>query len=83
MFRILLYILGIILTSIGLFFIIIYLNLLTIGYSFTQFVKFISRRVEVWLFLIGIILIAVSLERWIKNELLLRHHFKLARRKGI
>ncbi len=77
MFRILLYILGIILTSIGLFFIIIYLNLLTIGYSFLEFVKFISSRFEVWLFFIGIICIAVSLERWIKNELLLRHHSKL------
>ena len=80
MFRILLYILGIILTSIGLFFIIIYLNLLTIGYSFPEFVKFISRRVEVWLFLVGIICIALSLERWIKNELLLRHNSKLERR---
>ncbi len=77
MFRILLYILGIIFTSIGLFFMIIYLNLLTTGYSFFDFVKFISRRVEVWLFFVGIICIALSLERWIKNELLLRHHSKL------
>ena len=77
MVRILLYIIGVILTSIGLFFIIIYLNLLTIGYSFLEFVKFISRRFEVWLLLIGIICIIISLERWIKNELLLRHHFKL------
>ncbi len=80
MFRILLYIIGVIFTSLGLFFIIIYLNLLTIGYSFIEFVHFISRRVEVWLFLIGIILIAVSLERWIKNELLLRHNIKLERK---
>lgn len=80
MFHLLLYILGIILTSLGLFFIIIYLNLLTIGYSFLDFVKFISRRVEVWLLLIGIICIVLSLERWIKNELLLRHNLKLERR---
>ena len=72
MFRILLYIIGVIFTSLGLFFIIIYLNLLTIGYSFIEFVHFISRRVEVWLFLIGIILI--------KNELLLRHNIKLGRK---
>ncbi len=77
MFRILLYIIGVIFTSIGLFFIIIYLNLLTIGYSFFDFVKFISRRVEVWLFVIGIVCIALSLERWIKHELLLRHNIKL------
>ena len=80
MFRILLYIIGIILTSLGLFFIIIYLNLLTMGYSFLFFVKFISRRVETWLLVIGIICIAISLERWIKNELLLRHNSKLERR---
>ena len=80
MFHLLLYILGIILTSLGLFFIIIYLNLLTIGYSFLDFVKFISRRVEVCLLLIGIICIVLSLERWIKNELLLRHNLKLERR---
>ncbi len=77
MIRLLLYILGIVLTSIGLFFIIIYLNLLTTGYSFLDFVKFISSRKEVWLFLIGLVLIAVSLERWIKNELLLRLSSKL------
>ena len=46
MFHILLYIIGVILTSLGLFFIIIYLNLLTMGYSFFNFVKFISIRVE-------------------------------------
>mgnify|MGYP000274620667 FL=1 len=80
MFRLLLYIIGVIFTSIGLFFIIIYLNLLTIGYSFIEFVQFISRRVEVWLFVIGIALIGISLERWIKNELLLRHNFKLGRK---
>ena len=71
MFRLLLYIIGVIFTSIGL---------LTIGYSFIEFVQFISRRVEVWLFVIGIALIGISLERWIKNELLLRHNFKLGRK---
>ena len=80
MFRILLYTIGIILTSLGLFFIIIYLNLLTMGYSFSFFVKFISRRVETWLVVIGVICIAISLERWIKNELLLRHNSKLERK---
>ena len=77
MFRLLLYILGVLLTSIGLFFFIIYLNFLTIGYTFFEFVKFISRRIEIWFLIIGIICIALSLERWIKNELLLRHHSKL------
>ncbi len=83
MFKVLLYIFGVILTSIGLFFIIIYLNLLTMGYSFLEFVKFISRRGEVWLLVVGIICIVFSLERRIKNELLLRHNIKLGRKQGI
>ena len=68
MFRLLLYIIGVFLTSLGLFFMIIYFNLLTNGYSFLDFVKFISRRIEIWFILIGIILIVLSLERWIKNK---------------
>ncbi len=79
MFKIILYILGIIFTSLGIFFTIIYLNLLTMGYSFFEFVKFISRKSEFWFILIGLICIALSLERWIKNELLLRHNLKLER----
>lgn len=72
-----LYIIGIILTSIGIFFTILYLNLLTIGYNFLEFVKFISSKPIIWCMIIGLILIIISLERVIKNELLLRHHFKL------
>lgn len=73
MMKVILYILGLIFTSLGLFFTIIYLNILTTGYSFSFFVKFIIRRIEFWLFIIGIILIILSLEGWIKNELFLRH----------
>lgn len=82
MFKVLIYFLGIIFTSIGIFFTIIYLNLLTMGYSFGEFVKFISRKLEFWFILIGIVLIALSLERWIKNELLLRHNLKLERKRS-
>ena len=83
MLKISLYILGIIFLSLGIFFTIIYLNLLTIGYSFFDFVKFISKKIEFWFIGIGIICILISLERWIKNELLLRHNTKLERRKGL
>ena len=82
MFKVLIYFLGLIFTSIGIFITIIYLNLLTMGYSFDEFVKFISRKLEFWFILIGIILIALSLERWIKNELLLRHNLKLERKRS-
>lgn len=77
MFKLFLYIIGVIFTSVGIFFTIIYFNLLTMGYSFFDFVKFISKKPVFWLIIIGIICISMSLERWIKNELLLRHNSKL------
>ena len=83
MFKVFIYFLGIIFTSLGIFFTIIYLNLLTMGYSFFDFVNFIIRKVEFWFIPVGLILILYSLERWIKNELCLRHNLKLERRKNI
>lgn len=83
MFKIFLYFLSIIFISFGIFFTIIYLNLLTMGYSFSEFVKFISRKIEFWFILIGLIMLFISLERWIKNELLLRHNLKLERRRKL
>lgn len=68
--------LGTIMASIGLMFIFLYTNLLTIGYSFFDFVQFISKRVECLLFLFGILLIILSFERSIKNVLLLRRSSK-------
>lgn len=55
---------------------IIYLNLLTLGYTFLQYVKFINMRLECLLFYVGVFLIIFSLERKIKNELLLRNTTK-------
>ncbi len=69
-------ILGILISSTGLFFIFLYTNLLTIGYSFLEFVHFISKRFECMLFIVGIFLIVLSIERWRKNVLLLRHFAK-------
>lgn len=59
----LLYILSIMLISIGLLFIIINLNLLVIGYSFWKFVYFIIMRCECNIFFIGIILLIYVYER--------------------
>lgn len=67
---------GTFLSSIGLMFILLYTNLLTMGYSFWNFVKFISKRFECLLFLFGIIILLLSLERSIKNVLLLRRSSK-------
>jgi len=74
MFKVFLYFMGVILISVGIFFTIIYLNLLTVGYTLGDFVKFIIRKPEFWFISVGVVCILISLERWIKNELLLRRH---------
>lgn len=63
MLRIILFIIGYIFSVIGLFFIFLYLNLFSIGYSFLEFVYFIIRSIYCDLFFIGIILIILALRR--------------------
>ena len=63
MLNICLFILGFILAIIGLFFIFLYLNLFTIGYTFLEFVYFIIRSIYCDLFFIGIFLIIFVLGR--------------------
>lgn len=82
MFRILCYFLGVFMISLGTFLTILDANVLTLGYSFFHFVQFISRRSELYLILLGFVCLFFSLERWIKNELLLRRHLKLERGKN-
>lgn len=50
-------VLGSLMVSIGLFFILIYLNLFIMGYSFLEFVYFIIRSGIILFFVGGIILI--------------------------
>ena len=78
--RIFYLIIGSILLSISLFFIIIYLNLFIIGYTILEFVYFIIRSGIIWLILIGLLLIYKGFEEALKNELLLRHSFKYERK---
>ncbi|MBQ7105392.1 MAG: hypothetical protein IJN90_06000 [Bacilli bacterium] len=59
--RIILFLFGFGLTVIGFTFIITYLNLTTMGYTILDYLKFIIRRVECVLGIIGIILINISL----------------------
>lgn len=77
--NLLILVLGIVLSSVGLMFIFLYLNLLTLGYSFFEFVHFISTRFECLLFFLGLILIFFSMKGWIKSVLLLRHSIKFSR----
>ena len=59
--RVLLFLIGFGLSVIGFTFIITYLNLTAIGYSFFDYIKFIVRRLECVLAVVGIILINISL----------------------
>lgn len=61
LFRFLLFTLGIFLSSYALTFIIIYLNLLSMGYTFLEYVNFIIRKAECILLLFGIFLIIISM----------------------
>ncbi len=73
MWRILCFLLGIFLCALGLSYAILYLNLITMGYTFLEYVKFIIRRLECNCFLLGMFCIYLSVKRWGKNELFLRH----------
>ena len=57
------YLIGIITSSIGLFFIIINLNLLVSGAGFSDFIKFILTNGECLLFWIGIGVLILTYER--------------------
>lgn len=59
--KIFFFILGFILTTIGIIYIISYLNLLTIGYNFLEYVKFIIRRIECLYAIIGITIIFITI----------------------
>lgn len=67
------FLLGFGLTVVGFMYIIIYLNLLSIGYNFLQYVKFICSRLECLNALFGIIImvLVVIMSGGKKNELCL------------
>ena len=71
-FRFLLFLIGFGFTVIGFSYVILYLNLFTIGYNFLEYVNFIIRRIECLILIVGIILILISiLYKGGKNELYL------------
>ena len=66
MTRIFFFLLGFGLMVIGFVYIILYLNLLTIGYNFSYYVNFIIRRIECYFSLIGLIVMNLSI--YIKGD---------------
>lgn len=63
MSKLLFYFIGIYLVSIGTVYLIINLNLLTMGYSFIEYVKFIISNIYFYYILVGILLIHMSVLR--------------------
>ena len=61
MSRIFFFLLGFGLMTIGFVYIILYLNIISIGYNFSYYVKFISRRIECYFSIIGFIIINLSI----------------------
>ena len=59
--RIFFFLMGFGLMIIGLSYIILYLNLLTIGYNFFEYVNFIIRRWECYYVLFGLLIIIIVL----------------------
>jgi len=59
--RIIFFFIGIIFTVIGMISTILYLNLLSIGYSFLEYVNFIISRLECICLFLGLIIIAFSI----------------------
>lgn len=77
MTRFFFFLMGFGLSIVGSIYIIMYLNLTTIGYNFLEYVNFIIRRFECWNLVIGIIIIFLSLPKEDKNELYIRYFTKL------
>lgn len=63
MLLIFLFLIGFGLAIIGSMYIILYLNYLTIGYTFLKYLKLISLRFECWLFIIGLLIITLVIFR--------------------
>lgn len=68
-FKSFIFLFGFGLSVISFSYIIIYLNLLTMGYNFLEYVHFIIRRVECLNLFTGLVLIILSLINGGKNEL--------------
>lgn len=61
MLRIFFFLFGFGMMVVGFTYVILYLNLLSIGYNFLEYVNFIFSRVECYFVLIGLIILILSL----------------------
>ncbi|MEG0021511.1 MAG: hypothetical protein RR745_01460 [Bacilli bacterium] len=61
LFRIFTFLTGFGLTVVGCVYLLCFLNLMTIGYNFVEFVNFISIQLEIYFIPLGIILMSVAI----------------------
>ncbi|MFV0274908.1 MAG: hypothetical protein ACK5HL_01545 [Bacilli bacterium] len=61
--KIFFFLLGFGFTLIGFMYIILYLNLLSMGYNFLEYVNFITGRIECYFSIIGVVIISIVLRR--------------------
>ena len=66
MLRIFFFLFGFGLMVVGFTYVILYLNLMSIGYNFFEYVNFIFSRVECYFVVIGLIILILSM--FIKKE---------------
>jgi len=76
MVRFFFFLFGFGLTLIGSLYIIMYLNLITIGYNFLEYVNFIIRRFECWYLFAGVLIMFLSLPKEDKDEFSIRYFIK-------
>lgn len=62
-------IISIILSSLGLTYYLISLNVLTLGYTFSEYIHFISSNLLFWSFPLGIIILVICIYLGGHNEL--------------
>jgi len=63
------FLIGFGLSIVGFIYIISYLNLLTIGYNFLEYVNFIIRRLECYYSIIGLVIMIFTINKGEKNEI--------------
>ena len=66
MLRIFFFLFGFGLMVVGFTYVILYLNLISIGYNFFEYVNFIFSRVECYFVIIGLVILILSM--FIKGE---------------
>ncbi len=62
-YKVALFLLGFLLALVGNIYIFFYLNLLSFGYSFLDYLYYIFTHIECLLFFIGIILLKIALNK--------------------